>query len=40
MLTINGKSVSWVGDCNVFAWYRQLPMEGDTIEAALMGLEK
>jgi hypothetical protein len=38
--TINGKSVSWVGDCNVFAWHRQLPMEGDTIEAALMALEK
>jgi hypothetical protein len=38
--TINGKSVSWVGDCNVFAWHRHLPMEGDTIEAALMALEK
>lgn len=38
--TINSKSASWVGDCNVFAWHRHLPMEGDTIEAALMALEK
>ena len=38
--TINGKSVSWVGDCNVLAWHRQVPMEGDTIESALMALEK
>jgi hypothetical protein len=39
-LEINGKSVSWVGDANVFAWNRHLPMEGDMIESALMALEK
>jgi hypothetical protein len=38
--TLNGKAVSWVGDYNVFAWHRQLPMEGDMVECALMALEK
>src|SRR5208283_4062708 len=37
---LNGKSVSWIGDANVFAWHRQLPMERDVIESALMALEK
>ncbi len=37
---LGGKTVSWVGDANVFAWSRQLPMEGDMIESALMALEK
>ncbi|MGO8909787.1 MAG: NACHT domain-containing protein, partial [Bradyrhizobium sp.] len=37
---INEKKVNWVGDCNVFAWHRQLPMDGDTIECALGALEK
>jgi NACHT domain len=30
---INGKKVNWVGDCNVFAWHRQLPMDGDQSSA-------
>lgn len=37
---INGKTVYWVGDCNVFGWHRNLPMGGNTIECALMALEK
>jgi hypothetical protein len=37
---LNGKAVSWVGDANVFAWHRYLPMEGDIVESALMALEK
>jgi len=37
---IEGKKVNWVGDCNVCAWHRQLPMDGDTIECALGALEK
>jgi hypothetical protein len=37
---INGKNVCWIGDVNVFGWHRYLPMHGDTIECALMALEK
>jgi len=35
-----GKAVCWLGDANVFGWHRYLPMDGDTVEAALMALEK
>lgn len=34
------KTVYLVGDCNVFGWHRYLSMHGDTIECALMALEK
>jgi hypothetical protein len=36
----DGKPVSWIGDCNVFGWHRYLQMHGDTVECALMALEK
>ncbi len=36
----NGKPVCWVGSPNVYAWHRYLGMHGDTIECALMALEK
>jgi hypothetical protein len=36
----NGKSVCWVGSANVYAWHRYLGMDGDTVECALMALEK
>jgi hypothetical protein len=36
----NGKPVCWIGDCNVFGWHRYLQMHGDTVECALMALEK
>jgi hypothetical protein len=36
----NGKPVCWVGDANVYAWHRYLRMHGDTVECALMALEK
>jgi len=36
----NGKPVCWVGDGNVYAWHRYLQMHGDTVECALMALEK
>jgi len=36
----NGKAVCWIGDCNVFGWHRYLAMHGDTVECALMALEK
>lgn len=35
-----GKTVCWLGDCNVFGWHRYLPKHGDAVEAALMALEK
>jgi hypothetical protein len=35
-----GKRLLWVGDGNVCGWNRYLPMQGDTIECALMALEK
>jgi hypothetical protein len=35
-----GKTVCWIGDVNVFGWHRYLPMNGDTVETALMALEK
>jgi hypothetical protein len=37
---LDGKSVGWAGDANVFAWHRQVAMDCDMIEAALMALEK
>jgi hypothetical protein len=36
----NGKPVCWIGDANVYAWHRYLQMHGDTVECALMALEK
>jgi hypothetical protein len=36
----NGKPVCWVGSPNVYAWHRYLGMHGDTVECALMALEK
>src|SRR5208282_5640342 len=36
----NGKTVIWVGHGNVYAWHRYLGMDGDTVECALMALEK
>jgi schlafen family protein len=36
----NGKSVCWIGHANVYAWNRYLGMHGDTVECALMALEK
>jgi hypothetical protein len=35
-----GRTVCWLGDANVFGWHRYLPMDGDTVETALMALEK
>jgi hypothetical protein len=35
-----GKTVCWLGDANLFGWHRYLPEDGDTLEAALMALEK
>jgi hypothetical protein len=37
---VGGKSVFWLGDANVFAWNRYLQMHGDTVQCALMALEK
>ena len=37
---INGKTKYWVGDANVYAWHRFQHMHGDTVECALMALEK
>lgn len=36
----NGKPTCWIGDGNVYGWHRYLPMNGDTVECALMALEK
>jgi len=36
----NGKPVCWLGDGNVFGWHRYMEMRGDTVECALMALEK
>lgn len=36
----NGKTVLWIGDANVYGWHRYLPMSADTLECALMALEK
>ena len=36
----NGKPVCWIGSPNVYAWHRYLGMHGDTVECALMALEK
>jgi len=36
----NGNPVTWVGHGNVYAWHRYLGMDGDTVECALMALEK
>ena len=36
----NGKPVCWIGHANVYAWHRYLGMHGDTVECALMALEK
>jgi hypothetical protein len=36
----NGKAVCWIGHANVYAWHRYLGMHGDTVECALMALEK
>ena len=36
----DGKTVRWLGDANVFGWHRYLARNGDTVEAALMALEK
>jgi hypothetical protein len=36
----SGKTVCWIGGANVFGWHRYLPMDGDTVETALMALEK
>jgi hypothetical protein len=32
--------VCWIGHANVYAWHRYLGMHGDTVECALMALEK
>jgi len=37
---LNGKPVCWIGHANVYAWHRYLGMHGDTVECALMALEK
>ncbi len=37
---VGGKPVFWLGDGNVFAWNRYLQMHGDTVQCALMALEK
>jgi hypothetical protein len=37
---VNGTTVLWLGDGNVFGWHRYLSMHGDTVECALMALEK
>ena len=37
---IDGKTTYWLGDANVYAWYRFQHMHGDTVECALMALEK
>ena len=34
------KRLLWIGDGNVCGWNRYLPMHGDTVECALMALEK
>jgi hypothetical protein len=39
-LELNGKTVCWVGHASVYAWHRYLGMHGDTVECALMALEK
>src|SRR5260370_35020447 len=36
----SGKRVCWIGHANVYAWHRYLGMHGDTVECALMALEK
>jgi len=36
----NGRRVCWIGHGNVYAWHRYLGMHGDTVECALMALEK
>jgi len=36
----NGRCVCWIGHGNVYAWHRYLGMHGDTVECALMALEK
>ena len=36
----NGTAACWIGDCNVYGWHRYLQMHGDTVECALMALEK
>jgi len=37
---IDGKTKYWIGDANVYAWHRFQHMHGDTVECALMALEK
>jgi hypothetical protein len=37
---IDGKTKYWVGDANVYAWHRFQHMHGDTVECALMAMEK
>ena len=37
---LNGKPVCWIGHASVYAWHRYLGMHGDTVECALMALEK
>ena len=37
---INGKKVYWIGNNYVFAWHRFQQMHADTVECALMALEK
>jgi hypothetical protein len=37
---IDGKRKYWVGNCDVFAWHRLQHMQADTVECALMALEK
>jgi hypothetical protein len=36
----NGKALCWIGHASVYAWHRYLGMHGDTVECALMALEK
>ena len=37
---VNGKTIYWVGNGNMYAWHRFQHMHADTVESALMALEK